>query len=410
MATLLQINCCNNVYSTGKIVSAIGEMAILNGWNSYIAYPKDYAHSANTPLQFGNLLDWYFHGFEQRIFDNTCLGLGSYISTVRLVKKIKIINPDIIHLHVVVGYYLNLNVLLKFLSGFGKPIVWTLHSCWEFTGHCTHYDYQGCYRWKNGCYECPLKNEYPQSYIFDRSSKNYEKKRKLFHSLKDLHLVTVSQWLTDELKESFLKDIESRTIYNGVDVESFKPSSDARQEQLRRKYNILGKFVAIGVASTWLPKKGLQDYFKLAQIIQKDTQIVMIGLTKSQIYTLPPEIIGIEKTTNMQELVDWYTTANVVLNLSYEESFGLTTVEGFACGTPSIVYNKTASPELVTEETGFVVNAGDFNNLLKCIQVIRTNGKSFYSKACRKRAEDCFDKNKNFMQYINLYNELLNDK
>ena len=117
-------------------------------------------------------------------------------------------------MHVVVGYYLNLNVLLRFLSGFGKPIVWTLHSCWELTGHCTHYDYQGCYRWKNGCYECPLKNEYPQSYLFDRSSKNYEKKRKLFQSLEDLHLVTVSQWLTDELKESFLKDIESRTIYN----------------------------------------------------------------------------------------------------------------------------------------------------------------------------------------------------
>ena len=407
MSKILQINVCNNVYSSGKIVGAIGDLIVQRGWESYIAYQRDYKVSLSKSIKIGSWVDWCIHGLEQRIFDNTGLGLGSYFPTKRLIKKIEEIKPDLIHLHVLVGYYINLKVLFGYLSKLDIPIVWTLHSCWEITGHCTHFDYERCDRWKTGCYSCPLKKEYPQSFIFDRSKKNYLQKSELFNSLKDVHLVAVSEWLGHVVRESFLKEKPLEVIYNGVDISTFTPSSNI--QDIKSRYNLNNKFVAIGVASSWMPKKGIKDYFEIAERMPSDWAVIMVGLTDKQIKLLPSHIIGIRKTTNANELRDLYAMADVVLNLSYEESFGLTTVEGFACGTPSIVYDRTASPELVSEETGFVVKAGDITEVLRCMRIIQKKGKISYSKSCRERAETLFDKNKNFLSYMELYDRLLNN-
>lgn len=407
MPTLLQINVCNNVYSTGKIVGAIGDLVVQKGWDSYIAYQADYKKSLSTPIRIGCFADWCLNGLEQRVFDDTGFGLGSYFPTKSLVKKIKIIQPDIIHLHVIVGYYLQFRVLFEYLSKLDIPIVWTLHSCWEITGHCTHFDYEGCYKWKTGCYHCPLKKEYPQSYLFDRSRKNYIQKKSLFSSLMNVHFVAVSKWLESVVSESFLKTKPIHVIYNGVDLKAFYPS--VHRESLKSMHGFNGRFVAIGVASTWLPKKGYNDYFQLAKRLPSDYIIVMIGLSETQIRTLPNNIVGIKRTTNIEELREYYDLADVVLNLSYEESFGLTTVEGMACGTPSIVYNRTASPELVSEGTGFIVEAGDINGVIECMKFIKDKGKNSYVRPCRERAELLFDKDKNFMQYLSLYDNLINN-
>lgn len=408
MPTVLQINVCNNVYSSGKIAGAIGDLAVKRGWDSYIAYQREYKESLSTPIVIGNWADWCLNGLGQRLFDNTGFGLGSYLSTKRLIKKIDEIKPDLIHLHVIVGYYLHFKLLFEYLATLDIPIVWTLHSCWELTGHCTHFDYEGCDRWKTECHDCPLKKEYPQSYFLDRSRKNYLQKKQLFTSPKDLHLVVVSQWLGKIVSESFLKDKPLDVIYNGIDLQAFSPSEDVGM--LKKKYHMEGKFVALGVSSSWLPKKGLYDYYKLADILPPDTIIVMIGLSDRQIKSLPKNIIGIRKTTDIAELRDYYSLADVVLNLSYEETFGLTTVEGMACGTPSIVYDRTASPELVEEDTGFVVKAGDIISIFNRMNEIKRKGKVNYKGACRRRAEQCFDKDKNFQLYMDLYEKLVTIK
>lgn len=405
MPKLFQINVCNNCYSSGKIVSAIGELAIANGWNSYIAYSRDYSPNLNTSIKIGNKLDVCLNALEQRLFDNTGFGIGSYFSTKQLVKELKKIQPDIIHLHVIVGYYLNFRVLFNYLSTLDIPIVWTLHSCWEITGHCTHFDYEGCERWITGCYKCPLKREYPQSFFIDNSRHNYTNKKNYFTKAKKMHLVAVSKWLSGVVSKSFLGDKPIEVIYNGVDTNLFKPSQDT--SYLRKTYNLEEQFVAVALASTWLPKKGIPDYYKLADILPHNYSLVMIGFPKDEIEKLPHNIIGVPRTTDINELRDFYSMADVVLNLSYEESFGLTTVEGFACGTPAIVYDKTASPELVTEDTGFVVKAGDIIGVLESMKLIQQKGKESYTKACRERAMTVFDKDKNFKMYIELYNKLL---
>lgn len=402
---LLQINVCNNVFSTGKIAGSIGEIAIDNGWDSYIAYGRSYAPSRNIPIKVGTSLSIKFHALSTRIFDNCGFSLFSRSATEKLIKQIEEINPDIIHLHVLSGYYLNLEVLFCYLKKTNVPIVWTIHSCWEITGHCVHYDYEGCMKWKDGCEKCPLLHEPPASYIFDRSRKNYQQKKSLFNSLNNLTIVPVSDWLASQIKESYLRNYPLKVIHNGINIDVYKPS--AKISAVLDKYGLNGKFISMGVASTWLPKKGLPDYYKLADKLGPDEIIVLVGLTSKQISQLPKGIVGIERTTNRQELVDLYTAADVILNLSYEESFGLTTVEGFACGTPCIAYDRTASPELIYPGCGFVVKAGDIDGIYERIQTIRSQGKISFTESCRRCAVEHFDEKTIYNQYIQLYNELI---
>lgn len=407
--TLLQINVCNNALSTGKIASDIGELAIENGWESYIAYSEASAFkpSKNHACPLGSKFASYSHALEARLLDNSGLGLSSVAATRELISKIEAIKPSVIHLHIIHGYYLNLKVLFRYLSSKDIPVVWTIHSCWEFTGHCGFFTTVDCEKWKTGCHSCPQIHAYPTSWFRDRSRKNYEEKKTLFTSVNNMTLVPVSNWLGGLLKESFLNKYPILPIYNGIDTDVYAPSQNAAQ--IREKLNVGDKLIAIGVASTWEERKNLKDYIRLSEKTGDDIQIVLIGLNESQIKSLPSSIIGLPRTTSLQELVDYYSAADVVLNLSLEETFGLTTVEGFACGTPSIVYNKTASPELVSADTGFVVEADDLDGVLRNMKEIQDKTKASYSDACRKRAIKCFNKRSNYKEYIRLYNRLVEE-
>jgi glycosyltransferase involved in cell wall biosynthesis len=214
----------------------------------------------------------------------------------------------------------------------------------------------------------------------------------------------VSHWLEVEAKKSVLRNVPIQTILNGVDIHMFHP---LQSSALRERLALVGKFIMVAAATAWSERKGLKDYLALAKLLPEDCVIILIGLPERLIKAMPDAILGVARTSNVQELVEYYSMADVVMNLSYQESFGLTTVEGFACGTPSIVYNATASPELVTPETGIVVEPGDIHGVLSAILKIKQKGKVAYSTACRQRAERYFDKNKNFEKYIQLYDELL---
>lgn len=406
--TLLQVNVCNNVLSTGKIASDIGELAIKNGWNSYIVSSKGNGYSPNNSVSLfvGSKINTYVHALETRLFDNNGLGICSKGASRQLLSYIEDIQPNVIHFHIIHGYYLNLRILFEYLSKKDIPVVWTIHSCWEITGHCSFFDTIECDRWKTGCHHCPQLSEYPRSLLVDRSAKNYADKKSLFTSLKNATLVPVSYWLSGLLKQSFLNVYPIKPIYNGIDVDKFRPSNNSYS--LRSKYVEDNGFLAIAVASTWEKRKNLDDYIALSKLLPYGFKLLLVGLSDKQIANLSiGRIIGIKRTTCMQELVDLYSAADVVLNLSLEETFGLTTVEGFACGTPSIVYNCTASPELVTPETGFVVEPRNLQGIVKHMLQIKKDGKNHYAISCRKRACEKFDKNKNFMQYIHLYNEIL---
>ena len=399
MKTLLQINAVANSGSTGKIAEDIGKLAIRNGWRSIIAYGRYANPSTSELIQIGDRrgLGVKEHGLETRMLDNH--GLASRIATKKFVKQIEEIKPDIIQLHNIHGYYINYKILFECLSRLDVPIVWTLHDCWAFTGHCAYFDFIGCDKWKSGCYACEAKKTYPTSLLMDRSRRNYEDKKRAFCSVKDMTLVPVSDWLAGLVKESFLGKYPVEVIHNGVDLQAFRPMETKR---VKEKYGLEGKKVLIGVASVWSGRKGLADFVALSKVLSEEYVILLVGLTKEQIEGLPKNIIGIEKTESREELAEMYSAADIVLNLSREETFGMTTVEGFACDTPSIVYNTTASPELISKDNGYIVEAGNISQLKQAIEKIEVD-KANYRNVVRQEAEKKYDKEIVFRKYVTRY-------
>jgi putative colanic acid biosynthesis glycosyltransferase len=403
MAKILQINSVINYGSTGHIAEEIGELVINSGWVSHIAHGRNKASSLSNSIQIGTNWDVKIHAIQTRLFDSH--GLGSKQPTKKLIKKIKKINPDIIHLHNLHGYYLSYKILFEFLNTKDIPIIWTFHDCWPITGHCSNFDFVGCAKWKSECHNCPQKKEYPASFFIDRSKENYHLKKELFNSVRSLTIVTVSKWLRGVVENSFMNKYPINVINNGVDIIKFK---QVRNSKFKTNLNIEGKFLILGVASIWAPRKGFDDFMNLSKFINKDSVIILVGVDEEKIKRLPSNVIGISRTESIEKLVEVYSNADVYLNLSVEETFGLTAVEAMSCGTPAIVYNATACPEVITPETGFVVEKGDTQGLLKAIAAVKLNGKSKYSKACRERVEKYYDKNNKYMDYLNLYKSTLN--
>jgi glycosyltransferase involved in cell wall biosynthesis len=402
---LLQI--CNegNTGSVGTIAESLGTFVIEKGWESYIAFARFERGSNSKLIRIGSELDVITHGIESRIFDND--GFCSRNATKRLINKIEDIKPDLIHLHHLHGYFINVEILFNFLLHSNIPVVWTFHDCWSFTGHCTYFDYVDCDKWKSHCNSCPQKHEYPKSIFLDNSKNNFSKKRKLFTSISRMTIVSVSNWLDKLVEQSFFKDSNHLCIYNGIDLELFKPINNS--DVIKNKYNINKKFVILGVATTWDRRKGLKDFIELSKYIKNEEIIVLVGLSKEQRRILPSNVLGLPRTENRIELAHLFAASDVFLNLSTEETFGLTTAEALASGTPAIVYNKTASPELVNSKTGFVVEKNDYLSIIEAIDEIKKNKKEFYKSNCRLRAFKLFNSKDIYNSYFELYNNMIFD-
>lgn len=338
MSRILFINSvCNG--STGTICKNLYKAAEEAGHECCIAFGRGNAPEGFKTIRIGNKFDIYLHVLKARLFDAS--GFGCKHATREFIKKIDEFKPDIIHLHNVHGYYINIEILFSYLKKHPEiKKVWTLHDCWAFTGHCAYYTYAKCFQWKMKCKNCSNKNEYPKSFL-SRCSNNFEKKRKIFTNLENLVLVTPSQWLKNEVNHSFLKHYEVIVINNGVDTKIFKPTPSS----IKQKYNIEEKKVILGVASVWDKRKGLDTFINLSKHLSSDYKIVLIGLNNDQIKNLPKEILGISRTENVNELVKWYSAAEVYFNPTLEDNYPTTNLEAIACGTPVVTFNTGGSPE-----------------------------------------------------------------
>lgn len=401
---ILRITTEINRSSIGRTAEQIGKLILKEGWDSIIAFGRTDGTSESKKIKIGSKMSLYWHVLITRLFD--LHGYGSHFATKKLVKNIDNIKPDIIHLHNVHGYYINLKVLFNYLSSSKTPIVWTQHDCWSFTGHCAYYTKVNCEKWKETCFTCPLTQNYPSSWILDRSYNNYLLKKKLFTSLENVYLVAVSHWMSDQLERSFLNKYPIDIIYNGIDTNIFKPIPN-EADNTRTKYSFGDKIILLAVATDWSERKGLSDYYKLRKILKDIYTIVLVGLPIYLSSRLPEGIVGIKRIDDVYELVKLYSTASIVLNLSYEESFGKTTPEGMACGVPSIVYNSTASPELLDNKTGIIVEKGDVEGVANAINTIMNWDKEETINNCVNRVYHLFDMNKNLNKYIILYKKIL---
>lgn len=350
---VLQINSVCGIRSTGRICTDIADVLTANGHECKIVYgretvPEKYKKYA---VRIGSNTDVKLHVLESRLFDNS--GFGSKKATNDFIKWVKEYDPDVIHLHNIHGYYINIEILFNYLKSCNKRIIWTLHDCWPFTGHCSYFTIVKCEQWKAHCSYCVQKRCYPSSILADHCKSNFERKRALFSGIKDMTLITPSKWLADLVSESFLKKYPVKVIHNGIDLSVFKPT----ESDLRKKYGLTDKKVILGVASVWDERKGLDDFIKLSDLLDRQYQIVLIGLSDRQLKKIPDNVIGIKRTDSVTELAQWYTTADVFLNLTYEDNYPTVNLEAQACGTPCITYRTGGSVESVPEEN--IVDAGD---------------------------------------------------
>jgi glycosyltransferase involved in cell wall biosynthesis len=397
---ILMINVVCGIGSTGRICTDLAQVLEAQGHEVKIAYgrgevPQPYQKWA---VRVGTDLDVSLHGLQARVLDN--VGFASRRVTEKFVQWIQEYDPDLIHLHNIHGYYLNLEVLFQYLKKAKKPVVWTLHDCWAFTGHCAYFSAAGCNKWKEHCHHCPQKNTYPASMLKDNSRQNYDRKKAAFLGMPNLVLTTPSDWLASMVGQSFLAEYPIHRIYNGIDLEKFQP----RSSNFREQYGLTDQKIILGVSSVWDQRKGLADFVELSNHIGDEYRIVLVGLTEKQKQGLPSNIIAISKTDNVEKLVEIYSAADVFVNPSREETMGLTTAEALACGTPVIVYDQTAVPEVPDENCGIVVECRP-EEIKKALDRLEQCG--FSAEGCRKRAA-LFEKEMQYEKMVCLYKDRIN--
>lgn len=435
--------------STGRIAVQLCRMIEQAGHRAIICHSRDYAPKdvisyrigsqvrsiapkgrirqimAGVRDQAGCKLNTYAHLGFSRITDRT--GFYSKRATRRLIKQLEMFKPDLVHLHNLHGYYLHLPTLFDYLKKNDMPVVWTLHDCWAYTGHCAYYTTAvdappsgpvkkrrvqqhtlGCDRWKTGCGQCVLKHSYPSSWLCDQSARNWQDKRELFQGLRHMVLTTPSEWLRNEVKQSFLKDYPTYVFPNGLDLEKFRPcASDDYMHQAMRSYGLDktdGRKIVLSVAAVWDERKGLDELIDLAEKLGPEYCVAAVGLDPKQIESLPKNtVMGIRRTGNLNDLCALYTAADVYVSASCEETFGMTLIEAMACGTQVICYDATAMPELVTEDVGEAVPVHDVDALADAVRRLCAEPKD--GKACIEQAKH-YDLNERFAAYMRLYEKM----
>ena len=396
---LLQINPVVRLNtSTGRIMKEIGELAIAAGWDSYVAYSRardgEPAHSSRL-VPVGDKLDLALHAVATRLCD--AHGLASRRATKDFIRRIREIDPDVIHIHNIHGYFLNYPLLTDYFRESGKPVVWTVHDCWLYTGHCYYYSAARCDKWRTGCGHCPQQRAFPSSWLADRSARNWRDKQRAFCGIPNLTIVPVSEWIRREMASSFLSAKDFRVIHNGIDLETFRPEAAAKAP---------GTLI-LGVASLWHEEKGFGDLVSLAGRLGPDERLVLVGrMSDEQRGRLPGNVELIERTENVGKLAALYASATAFVNPTWQDNYPTVNLEAIACGTPVVTYRTGGSVESVTEGTGSVVEQGDVKGMLACVRQWAAADRAATRECCRDYALGHFRKEDCYKNYLQLYENL----
>lgn len=337
----------NSVYgmgSTGKIIAEQSHKLQAQGHQCLVAWGRDSTLDMSVPnIRIGTPLDCRVHGLLTRCFD--LHGFGSKSATHKFLQAADVYSPDVVWLHNIHGYYINIELLFCWLKRNPQiAVYWTLHDCWAFTGHCSHFTIAKCEQWKTGCKKCSQIREYPVSYGLDHTSRNYRRKKSAFTGVPNMRLITPSQWLANLTRESFLAEYPVEVVHNPINMDIFKPTAS----DFRHKYHLERKHIVLAVTGGirgWEKAKGFPDMLNLRGLLPKEYEIILVGVTEKQAVSLPDGIIGIVHTENQTELAEIYTAADVFVNPTHQDNFPTVNLEARACGTPVITYDVGGSPE-----------------------------------------------------------------
>ena len=395
---VLFVNVVCGVGSTGRIVTDLCAVLKAEGHQCLVAYGygQSRAIAESDTVKTVGKAGYYAHNALAKLTDRT--GLYSTAATRRLIHKIEEFDPDVIHLHNLHGYYVNYEILFAYLKRAKKPVVWTLHDCWPFTGHCAYFDAAGCEQWRTGCLRCSQLRSYPSCYLRGDVRRNFEQKKAAFTGLDKLVLVTPSRWLAGLTEASFMGDYPVQVIPNGIDLALFRP----RESAFRREHGWEDKILVLAVAGDWDARKGMEDVFALSQLLDARYQTVMVGLRPEQMAQVPDRVFAIERTDSPDALAELYATADVLVNTTYEDNFPTVNLEALACGTPVITYATGGSVEAADSSCGIVVEQGNVRAMAAAMEsALRLD------RADARRRALCFDREARYRDYLVLYERLL---
>ena len=400
---IVQINETCGIGSTGRTTAEMAEYLLQNGHQAFVFFASGKA-SIKGSMHIGSSVDHKLHALLSRISGQQ--GYFSVGSTLGLLRQMYKIKPDVVHLRNLHGNYINLGILLRFLKMNNIPTVITLHDCWFMTGKCTSYITANCNKWKICCGKCPLlhvDNVNP-TWFFDRTAKCYLDKKRWFESIPKLAVVGVSQWITNEAKLSIFKNRNPITIYNWIDTSTFYPRTT---EVVKRKYNLNGFFIVLMVTSRITNDKGYQILLGMSKSLDDKCRLVLVGNNKKKV-PIPSNVVHIPYTDDSHDLAALYSAADVCINTTKYETFGKVTAEALCCGTPVVVYNNTASPELVGPNCGYVVEeSAGMEAVMQAVQKVREKGKVAYTNSCISFANEQFCMKDACEQYLALYKSML---
>lgn len=429
---VLQINpVVRATTSTGRIMQQIGKKIVAHGWESYLAFSggRDDTVVGNDSLSpetmierdrskrigIGNRIDLITHILSTRLLDRH--GLSSSSATRSFISALSSLSPDLVHLHNLHGYYINYPLLFSYLRESEIPVVWTLHDCWAYTGHCYYYSAVGCGRWKKGCHDCPQRSSFPRSWFFDRSARNHKEKAETFNSLLpgQLTLVCVSEWMREELGHSFLRDRECGVINNGVDIGIFYPRNHREREETKRRYSIPNdKKIFLAVAAGWTPHKGGDDLLRIASILAHDELLLIVGKIKSGLLAerrrrnnLPGNMRVLDQISDLATLSRIYASSDVFINPTYQDNFPTVNLEAQACGVPVVTYGSGGSGESIVDGSGLVIKTGDYRGLLEAARYLYRMDKASIQEICRRNIVANYQADSQFDKYIDLYQSKL---
>ena len=421
---IAQINVVSSL-STGRIAVALCRLAMSEGHRAVICHSRDFAPSDVPSIRIGSKWDTYVHGVLARLTDRS--GFFSRRATKKFLRQLDQFKPDLVHLHNLHGYYLYLPALFEYLKKKQIPVVWTLHDCWAYTGHCAYYTTAkdapplgpvkrrraethtvGCERWVSGCGECVQLRSYPTSLFVDQSARNWTEKRSMFTGLEHMVITTPSEWLQSEVKRSFLKNYPVYVLPNGLDLEAFRACrSEEHMDHVIKSYKLertQGRTIILSVAAVWEERKGLDDLIALADKLGDEYCVAAVGVNPEQMAALEKtKVLGVRRTGNLNDLCALYTAATLYVSTSHEETLGMTLLEALACGTQVLCYDATAMPEIVTSEVGEVVPLGDIDAMADAVRRLCDDPKP--GDACRARAAE-YESSKRFAAYMRLYEKI----
>ncbi len=389
---VLQINGVYPIKSTGRMVKQIADIQTKNGIEPFVAASECNVKKPNVHIM-GSKLYIKANILMTRLFGKH--GFYNKSATRKLLKWIDEIKPDIIHLHNIHGHYINIRLLFEYIKKHNIPVVWTLHDCWAFTGHCSHFDYVGCNKWQTGCGGCPMQKSYPVSWFFDRSKGNLRAKRELFTGVERMHIVTPSYWLKSLCEKSFLGKYPVTAIHNGIDTKVLKYTPS----DIRKELGIEDKFVILGVISGFSGYKGGEYFLKLSERLSDDEVIVLLSLEEKE-DNLPRNIIALPRTSDDKRIAQIYSMADVFVNPTLQDTLSMVNIEALACSTPVVTFKTGGATEMLNDECGLGVKRGDVDALYSAIMDVKRGKIS--KDACRKQAlnfktEECFSK------YLDIY-------